>query len=177
MILATVEEYGEIWHSDFSENMSQLNKYKVQSAHFNKRAYSLHCTVEHVSQLKYPDLKSPYRYHYHLSDDMKHDFAFSSLVATKCIDDMNIPTIIRRKSDNCATQYKCSMVFGEYIKMAKKYDRNVIVYYGASGHGKGLVDAMGTFGVKRPVLKAVLTQNFKYNSAKDILDLLSSLSR
>ena len=65
LILATVEEYGEIWYSDFSENMSQLNKYEVQSAHFNKRAYSLHCTVEHVSQLKYPDLKSPYRYHYH----------------------------------------------------------------------------------------------------------------
>ena len=106
---------------------------------------------------------------------MKHDFTFSSLVATKCIDDMNIPTIIRCKSDNCATQYKCSMVFGEYIKMAKKYDRNVIVYYGASGHGKGLVDAMSAFGVKRPLLKAVLTQNFKYNSAKDILDLLSSL--
>ena len=54
-------------------------------------------------------------------------------------------------------------------------DSNVIVYYGASGHGKGLVDAMSAFGVKRPMLKAVLTQNFKYNSAKDILDLLSSL--
>ena len=41
-----------------------------------------------------------------------------------------------------------------------KYEKSVIVYYGASGHRKGLVDAMSGFGVKGPLRKAVLTQDF-----------------
>ena len=51
----------------------------------------------------------------------------------------------------------------------------VIVYYGPAGHGKGLVDAMSSFGVKAPLLKAVLTEDFKYRSAKDIHEYLTQL--
>ena len=42
-ILATIPDYGPIYHMDL-ENMAQMHKYEVQSAHFNKRNYSLHCT-------------------------------------------------------------------------------------------------------------------------------------
>ena len=77
-ILETVNDLGPVFHSDYSENMAQLTKFEAQSAHFNKRNYSLHCTVEHVNPEENEHLKSPYRYHYHLSDDMRHDAAFTS---------------------------------------------------------------------------------------------------
>ena len=147
-ILATIPDYGLIYHMDYSENMAQMHKYEVQSAHFNKRNYSLHCTVEHLDGDKHPNLKSPYFYHYHLSDEMTHDSAFTSVVFERCLETGDLPEIIRNKSDNCSTQYKCGKAFNEYLKLAKKYDRNVIKYYGPSGHGKGLVDAMSAFGVK-----------------------------
>ena len=145
-----------------------MHKYEVQSAHFNKRSYSLHCTVEHVNPIMYPHLKSPYIYHYHLSNEMKHDYAYTSIVANDCLQGKELPMIIRRKSDNCSTQYKCQKVFGEYQRLAQKYDRTVIIYYGPSGHGKGLVDAMSAFGVKTPIRRAVLTKDFKYASSRDI---------
>ena len=40
---------------------------------------------------------------------------------------------------------------------------------------KGLCDTMSSFGVKAPLLKAVITDDFKYNSAKDICDLMQNL--
>ena len=44
---------------DYSENMSQMYKFEIQSTHFNKRNYSLHCTVEHVDETL-DSSKSPY---------------------------------------------------------------------------------------------------------------------
>ena len=81
--------------------------------------------------------------------------------------------MIRNKSDNCSTQYKCGKVFGEYLKLAKKYNRN-IKYYGPSGHGKGMVDAMNAFGVKTPLLKSFVAHDFKYKSSKDICTMLQA---
>ena len=37
------------------------------------------------------------------------------------------------------------------------------------------MDAMSAFGVKGPLLKAVLTKDFKYNSPKDIYEYLKEL--
>ena len=173
-ILASVPTYGPIFHSDYSENMSQMHKHEIQPAHFNKRSHSLHCSVEHINHDDYPNMKSPYVYHFHLSDEIKHDFAFTSIVAEQCLQGRELPKIIRRKIDNCATQYKCALVFGEYQKLSQKFNRKVIVYYGAAGHGKGLVDAMGAFGVKSPLRKAVWMHGFKYNCAQDICQLLKN---
>ena len=78
-----------------------------------------------------------------------HDFGFTSAAANHLLTlNDDIPQIIWRKSDNCAVQYKCRSVFNEYKKMAEKNDRKVIIYYGPSGHVKGLVDAMSGFGMK-----------------------------
>ena len=52
--------------------------------------------------------------------------------------------------------------------MAIQYDRKVLIYYGPFDHSKGLVNAKSAFGVKRPLLKAVIIDDFKYNSEKDI---------
>ena len=50
-----------------------------------------------------------------------------------------------------------------------------IIYYGISGHGKGLVDVMSAFGVKSSLSRAVITKNLHYNSAEDIHQYLSDL--
>ena len=173
-IVATVPELGEITHCDYSENMSQLHKREAQPCHFNKPAYSLHCTVEHIDPEKHPHLKSPYKYIYHLSDCKTHNYAYTSIVANHCVEMNPLPAIIRKKSDNCAVQYKCSWVFGEYLQMANKYNRKVLIYYGPSGHGKGLVDAMSAFGVKGPLLMMVLTREFGYKCANDICEAMKA---
>ena len=98
-ILAHIPQYGNIYHSNYSENMTQLYKYEVQSVHFNKRPYSLHCTVEHQT----PDVdatRSQYLYHYHFSNDMTHDFAYSSLIFNHLSGLNTVREIIRRKPDN-----------------------------------------------------------------------------
>ena len=51
----------------------------------------------------------------------------------------------------------------------------VIAYFGASVHGKGLVDAMSGFGVKGPLRRAVVTQDLHYDSASDLVSFLSDL--
>ena len=122
-ILSTTDKYGEITHSDYAENMSQLNKLEAQSCHFNKQAYSLHCTVEHINPITNSGKKSPYRYIYHLSDEMKHDFAFTSLVADHCLQLNALPTLIRRKSDNCGSQYKCRWFSGNIRSWHKNMKR------------------------------------------------------
>ena len=64
-VLETANIYGEIYHMDFSENLTELVKYEPQSSHFNKSQYSLHCTA------KYTGLEeSPYHYLYLLSNVM-----------------------------------------------------------------------------------------------------------
>jgi len=70
IILATTNTYGPIFHMDFSENLSQMYKYEPQSSHFSKRQFSLHCTVKHSNE-------NERCYLYHLSDDKKHDYAFT----------------------------------------------------------------------------------------------------
>ena len=173
-IMSTVNEYGEIRHCDYSENMSQMFKHEPQSAHFNKRAYSLHCTVEHTKTKPGSTEASPNRYIYHLSDDMKHDYAFTSACVNHHLETNPVPQIIRQKNDNCGVQYKCRYVFGEYQIIAIQYGRVVIIYYGVAGHGKGLVDAMSSFGVKGPMRRAVYIEGFKYSSAADICNRMES---
>ena len=50
--------------------------------------------------------------------------------------------------------------------------RKIIVFYGVSGHGKELVDAMSAFGVKNPIRRAVWTENVSYKKAGDVFNYL-----
>ena len=59
-------------------------------------------------------------------------------------------------------------VFSMWQLFATTTKKLVIAYYGASGHGKGLVDAMSGFGVKGPLKRAVILKNFSYRSAEHI---------
>ena len=157
------QQYGDIFHFDFSENITQILKNEPQSSHFNKAQFSLHCAVRHSS--------NNVKYEYHLSDDTKHDSAIVSLVVNDLIQD-NMPDIIRVKSDNCAVQYKCGEAFHRWYSLSEEVQCKVIVYFGAAGHGKGLVDSMSAFGVKNPLRRAVYAEDFIFDSAQDIVCFL-----
>ena len=83
-------------------------------------------------------------------------------------------TIQKHGLDNCSTQYKCKWVFRFWSNLAKKLNIKIIIYYGVSGHGKGLVNAVVVFGVKSPLTRAVITQNLEYSCAKDIYEYLNN---
>ena len=70
---------------------------------------------------------------------MKHD---ASTVFDKLLELDDIQSIIRFKSE-----YKCKLVFCNWQQVAVNNGK-IIIYYGVAGHGKGLVDAMISFGVK-----------------------------
>ena len=64
-------------------------------------------------------------------------------------------------------------MFRFWSNLAKKLNTKIIIYYGVSGHSKGLVDAVGAFCVKSPLTRAVITQNLDYSCAKDIFEDLN----
>ena len=91
---------GPIYYFGFSDNLTQLFKEELQSSHFNKNQYSLHCTVKHCTD-------GSHIYIYHFSDDKKHDFAYLSAVVKHLFEiETEECSVIRVKSDNCAVQYK-----------------------------------------------------------------------
>ena len=49
---------------DYSENITQSFKYEPQELHFNKKQYSLHCTVKH-EEVKNKNF-------HHFSDELTH---------------------------------------------------------------------------------------------------------
>ena len=67
------------------------------------------------------------------------------------------------------------MSLKHFLSLAAKMNKRMITFYGTSGHGKGLVDAMSSFGVKAPIRRAVLTEDFSYRNAQDIYDYLIKL--
>ena len=50
----------------------------------------------------------------------------------------------------------------------------VILYFGVKGHGKRLVDGMSSFCVKEPVRRAIVSNDWWYVCASELVDFLSS---
>ena len=108
--------------------------------------------------------------------EKRHDYAFTAAVVEHIISiEEENHAILKLKSDNCLTQYKSKYVFNFWSSLAKKLNKTIIVYYGVSGHGKGLVDAMSGFGVKGAIRRAVVTKNFSFTTAEDIYNYLYNL--
>ena len=168
-ILETVDDYGPIFHMDYSGNIQATPKYEPQSAYFSKRQFSLYCTVMHCEG-------DSNKFVCHLSDDLSHDSVFTMAVVkdltTKFAPDH---TIVRFKMDNCSTQFKCKYVFYQWRELSMNLGKTFIIYFGVSGHGKGLVDAMSGFGVKTPMRKAIVTDNYFFNTTKQLTEFLNSL--
>ena len=160
-ILTTVQIDSPIYHMDYSENLQITPKYEPQSAHFNKKQVTLHCTVAHTLE----EGEHLNKFIYHLSDDNEHDNGFTFTVIGDLINFYPECEIYRFKSDNCSGQYKCLYVFHRYKSLAQSLNKTIIIYFGVSGHGKGLVDAMSGFGMKNPLRKAMITNNAYFQAA------------
>ena len=89
---------GKFIELDFSQILALRPKLEVQSAHFSNKQYTLHCAIA-----------TPFdrRYHYHLSEDTKHDGIFvdhvlRDLIANYIISNEDLWV----QSDNASSQYK-----------------------------------------------------------------------
>ena len=154
-----------IIHIDYSENEKLVPKNEVQSAHFSGRQHTLHCCV------LYNNIKDgDHEFVYHLSDDTTHD----AVMTFQIIEDIlqKYPQIVDSRylvvrSDNCSTQYKSRYTFGLMQKISEKHQIDIFWFYGAAGHGRGLVDAMSSFGCKAPLQNAIITDDY-FNTAQEM---------
>ena len=115
--------------SDYSENMSQKNKYEPQSAHFNRKSYSLHCMVKYMKEKEFD-------YIFHLSDDLVHDASHTSAARRHQLTCQELPKIIREKSDNCSKQARFSAIVQQWLLSTTEQ------YY-CTSPSKGMVRAYG----------------------------------
>ena len=163
------DQNAPIAHCDYSENIQEIPKFQPQDMHFNKKSHSLHCTVIHLSMDPQEN-----QYLYHFSDITKHNWAHTQLVDKDWEKDYFAgETIVRKKNDNCRVQYKCGDSFGAKRKEAQNSGKTYINYYGSSGHGRGLVDSMSSFGVKGPLRKEIVNFDFYFSSAAELVRLFS----
>ena len=155
---------GRYIELDFSENIAMKPKFEVQDAHFSGRQYTLHCSLVHPGETKYV---------FHLSDDTKHDPCFVHEVLDDIFQKWSIEneTIII-KSDNAPTQYKNKYAFFSYQNLANKYNVRIIRIYGAAGHGKGLIDAMSSFGVKSILRRDIVSHDVWFSNSVEICEYL-----
>ena len=151
-----------VFHLGFSENITVTPKYEAQSAHFNKRQYSLHCSAAHTSFHN----KAKNCSHYRVSDDPTHHSAFTEAVVRDLIfyhGDIDIP---RFKGDNCSGQYKSKHVFSFRRNLSAELKKVILIYFGISGHGKGLVDACSGVGGKDCLRNATILKDWFCTSVK-----------
>ena len=80
------KQYGDIFHFDFSENITQMLKQEPQSSHFNKDQFTLHCAVRYC-------MDDSVKYEYHFSNDTKHDSATVSLLTHELVNSY-LPEIV-----------------------------------------------------------------------------------
>lgn len=157
---------GKFIELDFSQNLALRPKHEVQSAHFSNRQYTLHCAIVTPFEKKY---------HYHLSDDTKHDAVFVDHVLRDLIAEYSIhDEDLWIQSDNAPNQYKSKNSFGLLQALADEFNLRIIRTYGAAGHGKGAIDAMSSFGVKNILRKDIVTYDVFFNNADAMVDYLKS---
>ena len=161
---------GATFHMDYSENLSTTPKHEPQDSHFNSKQTSLHCTVVY-----YEDANGNIRptYAFHFSDNKKHDNVFTEAVVRDLLQrypSYSAHSVLRLKSDNCTTQYCSRYVFAFYQALAREIDMTIVIYYGINGHGRGLVDACSSFGVKGPLRRAIITRDYYYDATDDLID-------
>ena len=165
--VSTIERilYWQIIELDFSQNLSLRPKDEVQSAHFSERQFTLHCAIVEPAD---------YRYHYHISNDTKHDPIFVDQVIRDVITKYNIRNEdLWIQSDNAPTQYKNKHAFRLYQNLADEFGLRVIRMYGAAGHGKGVIDLMSSFGAKNILRHDIITRDVFFNDSEAIADYLA----
>ena len=146
---------------DFSENIAIKTKSEVQEVHFSGKQYAFHCNIVQPNEVKFV---------YHLSDDTT---IFVQQVLGNIFDRWEIrdETIVV-ESDNAPTQHKNKWAFESYSSLPKKYNVRIIRMYGAAGRGKGVTDAMSSFGVKSFLKRDVIGLDVWLGDSRDICEYL-----
>ena len=115
------------------------------------------------------------QYHYHLSDDTKHDSIFDDHVLRELIIHYNISNKdLRVQSNNASSQYKNKHSFGLQQSLADEFNLRIIRTYGAAGHGKGVIDALPNFSVKNILRKDIVTHDVFFNNSCEMAEYLAS---
>ena len=79
------------------------------------------------------------------------------------------------QSDNAPAQYINKHAFSLYQKLADDFNLRIIRTYGASGHGKGVIDAMSSFGAKNILRHNIITQDdVFFNDSDSIVNYLAT---
>ena len=115
------------------------------------------------------------RYHYHISDDTKHDPFFVDYVVRDIIAKCNIKDEdFWIQSDNAPTQHKSKYAFSLYQKLADDFNLRIIRTNGASGHGKCVIDAMSSFRAKNILRHNIIMQDVLFNDSDSIVNYLAT---
>ena len=114
------------------------------------------------------------KYIYHLSDDTNHDATLTFYI----IDDIRKhPEIINKTlvfhSDNFQNQYKRKYTFCKLKKLAEKYQMVVLWCYGEAGDGRGLVDALSSFGCKQQLKHDIVANDAWFPGASEMVQFLT----
>ena len=137
-------------------------KFEVQESHVSRKQYILHCGIVEPGETKYV---------YHLCDDATHDAAFVHFVLEDIFESCNIKNgNVLIKSYNAPTQYKKKYVFKSLQSLANKHNVAIVCVYSAAGHGKGLIDAMSSFGVKSVLRRDIVALDHWFANSLDICD-------
>ena len=80
--------------------------------------------------------------------------------------------IIVQITENSSSQYNNKHAFAFYQKSADYCGLRIIRTYGASGHGKGAIDGMLSFGVKNVLRHDIVTQDIIFNNSQSIVKYL-----
>ena len=81
------------------------------------------------------------------------------------------------QSNNVSSQYKKKHAFVFYQKLAHDFGLRIIRRYGASGHGKGAIDGMSSFGVENILKHDIIIQDIFFNDSETIVNYLAQKSQ
>ena len=162
-----VTQYYTLW-LDYSQNIAFTEKKQVQVAHFSGKQHTLHNTV-----IQSPNDEKVYLYH--LSYDVNHNSVLTFYIIKDIIH--NHPEVIQKGylilcSDNCQEQYKCKFTF-QMKKIAAEFGITAVWFYGEPGHGRGLVDAMSSFGCKQQLRHEIVTNDAWFANAEQMVQFLT----
>ena len=99
----------------------------------------------------------------------KHDWRFlRTVLEDRNATEFKDQDIIRTKSDNCSTQYKCLHIFAMLKYMALRIGKTIITW-SCQPWLRFLEDGMSSFGVKTPLRRAIIAQDFYWEKAAELV--------
>ena len=150
---------------DYSQNIKLTPKNDVESASYSGKQHTLHDAL-----IQFPNGDRKYIFH--------HDCVITTQILKGII--IHYPELLENgtlvlRSDNSSTQYKSRFVFYNMIQFSKELNVPIYWFYGEPGHGRGLIDAMGWFGRKGPLRKAIIQADKWFPTALCMTEFLTTI--